>query len=213
MTNSSLENQIDELNRHRTLIKEKWAEKKREISEIFTLEQSIDDESTSKTDRNLPKRRFPSWMGLPTRRGTFFPRERPSRTLLNLLSTLSTREAEREHLNMEMDFLLNRQTAMEKLVSRRFLTTDSIQEYCQYTTRDECPMANPHSSHRRSRSSSTSSNDESQAKRKRSNSFHRKSSRTSNNCGKVHFRRLIKPHTDLSLGDCSFLNTCFHMVS
>lgn len=30
-------------------------------------------------------------------------------------------------------------------------------------------------------------------------------------CKKLHFRKLIKKHTDESLGDCSFLNTCFHM--
>ncbi|XP_046841712.1 N6-adenosine-methyltransferase catalytic subunit-like [Xenia sp. Carnegie-2017] len=30
-------------------------------------------------------------------------------------------------------------------------------------------------------------------------------------CKKVHFRKIIQKHTDESLGDCSFLNTCFHM--
>ena len=30
-------------------------------------------------------------------------------------------------------------------------------------------------------------------------------------CKKLHFRKLIEKHTDESLGDCSFLNTCFHM--
>lgn len=30
-------------------------------------------------------------------------------------------------------------------------------------------------------------------------------------CIKLHFRRIIHPHTDQSLGDCSFLNTCFHV--
>ncbi|XP_047341303.1 N6-adenosine-methyltransferase MT-A70-like [Impatiens glandulifera] len=30
-------------------------------------------------------------------------------------------------------------------------------------------------------------------------------------CEKVHFRRIIAPHTDLNLGDCSFLDTCRHM--
>jgi len=30
-------------------------------------------------------------------------------------------------------------------------------------------------------------------------------------CDKVHFRRLVHQHTDVNLGDCSFLNTCFHM--
>ena len=30
-------------------------------------------------------------------------------------------------------------------------------------------------------------------------------------CQKLHFRKILKPHTDEALGDCSFLNTCFHM--
>ncbi|KAL4235147.1 N6-adenosine-methyltransferase subunit mettl3 [Mactra antiquata] len=30
-------------------------------------------------------------------------------------------------------------------------------------------------------------------------------------CTKLHFRKIIHKHTDESLGDCSFLNTCFHM--
>ncbi|KAB7493655.1 N6-adenosine-methyltransferase subunit, partial [Armadillidium nasatum] len=38
-----------------------------------------------------------------------------------------------------------------------------------------------------------------------------RSSKGSSNCGKLHFRKIIQKHTDESLGDCSFLNTCFHM--
>ena len=30
-------------------------------------------------------------------------------------------------------------------------------------------------------------------------------------CNRLHFRKIIQTHTDESLGDCSFLNTCFHM--
>lgn len=32
-----------------------------------------------------------------------------------------------------------------------------------------------------------------------------------NKCTKLHFKKIIQSHTDESLGDCSFLNTCFHM--
>ncbi|CAL8086808.1 unnamed protein product [Orchesella dallaii] len=39
----------------------------------------------------------------------------------------------------------------------------------------------------------------------------RKISTTQNQCGRLHFRKIIQSHTDESLGDCSFLNTCFHM--
>lgn len=188
---------------------------------------------SSKSSISSPiKRSFPSWMGVPTRRGTLLPRERPPRQLVHLLSHLTVRELERENFNFEMDRLLNRQTAMEKMLSRGFQTTDTIQEYCQYTTRDECPFINPHLRHH-SRSSSLSSDNEQQTmdddlqmkkkrkrddsmdlneQNKRSSRYYRKNERNTNTCGKVHFRRLIKSHTDIQLGDCSFLNTCFHMV-
>lgn len=32
-----------------------------------------------------------------------------------------------------------------------------------------------------------------------------------NECKKLHFKKIIQKHTDEALGDCSFLNTCFHM--
>lgn len=32
-------------------------------------------------------------------------------------------------------------------------------------------------------------------------------------CLKVHFRRVLLPHTDISLGDCSYLDTCRHMAA
>lgn len=32
-------------------------------------------------------------------------------------------------------------------------------------------------------------------------------------CKRLHFRKIIQKHTDEALGDCSFLNTCFHMDS
>lgn len=30
-------------------------------------------------------------------------------------------------------------------------------------------------------------------------------------CSKVHFKKIILPHTDESLGNCSYLDTCRHM--
>jgi len=38
-------------------------------------------------------------------------------------------------------------------------------------------------------------------------------SETNEPCEKLHFKKIIQKHTDESLGDCSFLNTCFHMDS
>lgn len=170
------------------------------------------------------------------RRGAVNARDRPSSQLLQVLSTPSARESEKEALNKEMDRLLNEQTTMEKLLTSKFQTKDSIQEYCQHTTREDCSVAHE-SSFRHSRSSSASSDEkyytndsDFQLRKKRkhdgnnelsdpkefnrtsSSYFHRRNIRNSYSCGKVHFRRLLKAHTDESLGDCSFLNTCFHMV-
>lgn len=38
-------------------------------------------------------------------------------------------------------------------------------------------------------------------------------SETTSKCTKLHFKKIIQSHTDESLGDCSFLNTCFHMAT
>ncbi|XP_078482088.1 N(6)-adenosine-methyltransferase subunit METTL3-like [Ciona intestinalis] len=38
-----------------------------------------------------------------------------------------------------------------------------------------------------------------------------KHNKSYNDCQKLHFRKILKAHTDETLGDCSFLNTCFHM--
>jgi mRNA (2'-O-methyladenosine-N6-)-methyltransferase len=38
-----------------------------------------------------------------------------------------------------------------------------------------------------------------------------RSNPTGPTCDKLHFKKIIHKHTDESLGDCSFLNTCFHM--
>lgn len=39
----------------------------------------------------------------------------------------------------------------------------------------------------------------------------RKERRGNRTCNKLHFKKIIQGHTDENLGDCSFLNTCFHM--
>ncbi|XP_048576672.1 N6-adenosine-methyltransferase subunit METTL3 isoform X2 [Nematostella vectensis] len=39
----------------------------------------------------------------------------------------------------------------------------------------------------------------------------RKNKKHGQPCKKVHFRKILQKHTDETLGDCSFLNTCFHM--
>lgn len=40
----------------------------------------------------------------------------------------------------------------------------------------------------------------------------RTSSHSEHVCEKVHFKPILRPHTDISLGDCSYLNTCHRML-
>lgn len=54
-------------------------------------------------------------------------------------------------------------------------------------------------------SASTSSNNNN------GNNNNNNTSTSSFKCNKLHFKKIIQGHTDESLGDCSFLNTCFHM--
>ena len=41
----------------------------------------------------------------------------------------------------------------------------------------------------------------------------RRNRKAASSCEKLHFKKIIAKHTEESLGDCSFLNTCFHMDS
>lgn len=38
-----------------------------------------------------------------------------------------------------------------------------------------------------------------------------KKNKKANKCDLIHFKPVIRPHTDVSLGDCSYLDTCRHM--
>ncbi|CAF1050830.1 unnamed protein product, partial [Didymodactylos carnosus] len=249
------------------------------------------------------------------RRGTIQMQAQSPRHLYNLLSQQSALERETDKTNTEMNSLLTKQTAMEVMLYERFRTKDRIQEYCQYTTREECPFANPmilfmlnnenqFSPPLASSSSSSTNNnmttttpneinnnnnddetestkvlddksdikqekitekakenvgDDDSGKKTSANTALPNSEQNANNlvnnehpqplpppppppppqsstfrhypyhrnyhhrhplpshrngggyCGKIHFKRLIKSHTDVTLGDCSFLNTCFHM--
>lgn len=214
------------------LLKLKLAADGQTVLPLLATSLSSNGDSSKLSSFTSVKRSNLSWLGLPKRRGSLSNRERPSRELVHLLSHLTVGEFEREKFHADMDQLLNRPTAMEKMHANRYQTSETIQEYCQYTTREDCPLANPHS-RRHSRSSSISSDhdqpttdDDSQMKKKRkrddsfefnernkrSSRYYRNNGRDYGTCGKVHFRRSIKPHTDESLGDCSFLNTCFHTV-
>lgn len=81
--------------------------------------------------------------------------------------------------------LLQKGTAKGRLLAEQFRSTDEqFEPICSHVTKDECAKA-------RSRDSNISS------------------PTSAGICDRVHFRPLIRPHTDVSLGHCSYLNTCY----
>ncbi|CAG0916040.1 unnamed protein product [Notodromas monacha] len=105
--------------------------------------------------------------------------------IMRLLSMRTTKERETKKLGEEILELLSKPTAKERSTVERFRSQGGtqVQEFCSYGTRDECVRARL------------------------------KLSSSSSLCRKLHFRKIIQKHTDEALGDCSFLNTCFHMDS
>lgn len=106
--------------------------------------------------------------------------------VMSLLSLPSTREKENKKIGEEILDLLSKPTVKEKSLAERFRSVGGAQvkEFCTYGTKDECRRV-------------WMSDSESSADKW--------------TCHRLHFRKIIQSHTDESLGDCSFLNTCFHM--
>ena len=102
--------------------------------------------------------------------------------VMSLLSAQSIRERENKRLGEEILELLNRPSARERSVAQHFRSQGGAK------VREFCPRGTAEECIK------------SQGRLDKITS-----------CGKLHFRKIIQPHTDESLGDCSFLNTCFHM--
>ncbi|KAM1851130.1 hypothetical protein ACFX13_015238 [Malus domestica] len=108
-----------------------------------------------------------------------------------LLNKKTFRELQKSKTGEEILDLIHRPTAKETAVAAKFKTKggSQLKEYCSSLTKEDC--------------------------RRQSNSVLA--------CEKVgtqkfllasvmvHFRRIIALHTDVNLGDCSFLDTCRHM--
>ncbi|TDL29263.1 MT-A70-domain-containing protein [Rickenella mellea] len=83
----------------------------------------------------------------------------------------------------EVYALLQKGTARGRLMAEQFRSEGPFEPICPQITKDECAKLR--------RSAGTSS------------------SNSQPICDRVHFRPLIRPHTDPSLGHCSYLNTCY----
>lgn len=111
-----------------------------------------------------------------------FLQRKPVEFLERLLTQPSAVEFESRKFKMELNELLMASTALERNEMENFKSIKShVQEYCPYGTKEEC-FRNHYNK----------------------NILHKK-------CDKIHFKRILKPHTDILLGDCSFLNTCYNI--
>ncbi|XP_026482233.1 N6-adenosine-methyltransferase catalytic subunit [Ctenocephalides felis] len=108
--------------------------------------------------------------------------------IMSLLAMPSIREKQSKRVGEEILELLSKPTAKEKCLAEKFKSQGGAQvmEFCPHGTRLECNRAM-------------------NVKKEEA------SDNTENECTKLHFKKIIQQHTDESLGDCSFLNTCFHM--
>lgn len=116
-----------------------------------------------------------------------------------ILSLQSAKERENKRISEEIHQLLSKPTAKELSLVEQFRSaTGHVQEFCQHGTREDCRRVKLQNASKASASSSSTANPQLPILEP---------------CPKLHFCKIIQKHTDESLGDCSFLNTCFHMES
>ncbi|XP_058461523.1 N6-adenosine-methyltransferase MT-A70-like protein [Malaya genurostris] len=135
--------------------------------------------------------------------------------IMSLLSMPSTREKQSKKVGEEILELLTKPTAKERSLAEKFKSQGGAQvmEFCPHGTRIEClrslEAANDAHLKKEDDDDVIISDD--------NNGFEIVEIKKEPNdnakylCNKLHFKKIIQSHTDESLGDCSFLNTCFHM--
>ncbi|XP_012259780.1 N6-adenosine-methyltransferase subunit METTL3 [Athalia rosae] len=103
--------------------------------------------------------------------------------IMSLISMPTIREKESKKVGEQILDLLSKQTSKEKSLAERFRSQGGAQvmEFCPHGTRTDCLKLNV------------------------------QTGTANEKCKKLHFKKILQNHTDESLGDCSFLNTCFHM--
>ncbi|XP_055537782.1 N6-adenosine-methyltransferase MT-A70-like protein isoform X2 [Wyeomyia smithii] len=135
--------------------------------------------------------------------------------IMSLLSMPSTREKQSKKVGEEILELLTKPTAKERSLAEKFKSQGGAQvmEFCPHGTRIEClrslEAANDAHLKKEDDDDVIISDD--------NNGFEiveikkEPDDKDKFQCNKLHFKKIIQSHTDESLGDCSFLNTCFHM--
>jgi mRNA m6A methyltransferase catalytic subunit len=130
--------------------------------------------------------------------------------IMSLLSLPSTKEKQSKQVGEEILELLSKPTAKERHLTEKFKSQGGAQvmEFCPHGTRIECMKAQQLADDENSSEASTEVKTEKAAEVEIPEV---KESRLK--CSRLHFKKIIQAHTDVVLGDCSFLNTCFHMAS
>lgn len=132
----------------------------------------------------------------------------------------STREKQNKQVGEEILELLSKPTAKERSLVEKFKSEGGAQvmEFCPHGTRAECERQQPTPAH----ILENDAKERDVMNMKKTSASNGKSTMTNDfmdqspalvgfHCNKLHFKKIIQPHTDETLGDCSFLNTCFHM--
>lgn len=123
--------------------------------------------------------------------------------IMSLLSMPSTREKQSKQVGEEILDLLSKPTAKERSLVEKFKSQGGAQvmEFCPHGTRAECARHSPDDL------------DEEKPPMIDDVEIILIVTAKGDKCNKLHFKKIIQLHTDETLGDCSFLNTCFHMDS
>lgn len=144
----------------------------------------------------------------------------------------STREKQSKQVGEEILELLSKPTAKERSLVEKFKSQGGAQvmEFCPHGTRAECGRQQP-SPNELVNDDETDNCDVIEKKTGPVDAIADKNgdhdqlllsndiistncnSPITIKCNKLHFKKIIQSHTDEALGDCSFLNTCFHMDS
>lgn len=136
--------------------------------------------------------------------------------IMSLLSLPSTREKQNKQVGEEILELLTKPTAKERSLAEKFKSQGGAQvmEFCPHGTRIECLR----SLEAANDALLKSEDDDDVIISDDNNGFEiveikkeQDDGKGKFQCNKLHFKKIIQSHTDESLGDCSFLNTCFHM--
>lgn len=134
--------------------------------------------------------------------------------IMSLLSLPSTKEKQSKQVGEEILELLSKPTAKERHLTEKFKSQGGAQvmEFCPHGTRVECMKAQhllddestPEVTVTEVKIEKTAVGDGESSDEPKETRF---------KCSRLHFKKIIQAHTDSVLGDCSFLNTCFHMSS